>query len=229
MAINKVETIDDRVRVRTVLVSVSDKNGLDFLIHGLLASDTEIRILSTGGSYAAITKILGQSASRSLQQVSDYTGQPEMQGGLVKTLDFKIYLGLLSETHNPAHQADLQRAGAVPIDMVVVNLYPFGETVAKSGATLEDARGNIDIGGPCMVRAAAKNFHRVAVLTDPADYPEIVKELGASGGVLGLATRFRLAQKAFQLTARYDQAIAAHLSRIPADMVSAPYHVRAGD
>jgi phosphoribosylaminoimidazolecarboxamide formyltransferase/IMP cyclohydrolase len=228
MAINKVETIDDRVRVTTVLVSVSDKTGLDLLIRGLIAANSDLRILSTGGSHAAIGKILGDSASRWLQQVSDYTGQPEMQGGLVKTLDFKVYLGLLSETHNPAHQTDLARAGAVAIDMVIVNLYPFRETIAKSGASLEDARGNIDIGGPCMVRAAAKNFHRVAALTDPADYTGIVKEISESGGTLGLATRFRLAQKAFTLTAGYDHAIAGYLSGIRADKVTAPYHVMAG-
>lgn len=228
MAINKVETIDDRVRVKTVLVSVFDKTGLDLLLHGLLAANPDLRILSTGGSHAAITKILGLSASRSLQQVSDYTGQPEMQGGLVKTLDFKIYLGLLSETYNPAHQADLRRAGAVPIDMVVVNLYPFTETISKRGATLEDARGNIDIGGPCMVRAAAKNFHRVAVLTDPSDYGRVVKEASESGGMLGLVTRFSLARKAFQLTAHYDEAIAEYLSCSPTEEVSAHYHVRAG-
>ncbi len=228
MSINKVETIDDRVRVKTVLVSVSDKTGLETLLRGLLAANSDLHILSTGGSHAAIQKLLGDSASRSLQQVSDYTGQPEMQGGLVKTLDFRIYLGLLSETHNPAHQADLARTGSASIDMVVVNLYPFQETIAKNGATLEDARGNIDIGGPCMVRAAAKNFHRVAALTDPADYPGVVEEVSRSGGTLSLATRFTLAQKAFQIVARYDQAIAEYLSRIHGENVSAPYHVRAG-
>ena len=228
MSINKVETIDDRVRVKTVLVSVSDKTGLEPLLRGLLAANPDLRILSTGGTHAAIQKLLGGSASGSLRQVSDYTGQPEMQGGLVKTLDFRIYLGLLSETHNPAHQADLARTGSIPIDMVVVNLYPVQETMAKKGATLEDARGNIDIGGPCMVRAAAKNFHRVAALTDPADYARVVKEMGQSGGSLGLASRFTLARKAFQLVARYDQAIAEYFSAIPEENVPAPYHVRAG-
>jgi phosphoribosylaminoimidazolecarboxamide formyltransferase/IMP cyclohydrolase len=151
-----------------------------------------------------------------------------MQGGLVKTLDFKIYLGLLSETHNPAHQADLARTGSVPIDMVVVNLYPFQKIIALNGTTLEEARGNIDIGGPCMVRAAAKNFHRVAVLTDPSDYPAIVSEVSQSGGLLGLTTRFTLAQKAFELTARYDGLIAEYLSCIPAERASVPYQVQAG-
>lgn len=211
MAINKVQTIDDRVRVKTVLASVSDKSGLDFLVQGLLKAIPGVSLLSTGGTHAAIEKLLGASGSGSLRQVSEYTGQPEMQGGLVKTLDYKIYLGLLSETYNASHTADCARAGAVPIDMVVANLYPFEETIAAPGATLEDARGNIDIGGPCMVRAAAKNFHRVAVLTDPADYPGVIEELSADGTTC-LATRFRLAQKAFRLIARYDEAIAGYLS-----------------
>jgi len=228
MSINKVQTIDDQVVVKTVLVSVSDKTGLEPFLRGLLRACPDLRILSTGGTFAAIETLLGDSASRSLQQVADYTGQPEMQGGLVKTLDFRIYLGLLAETYNPAHQADLARTRSVAIDMVVVNLYPFQETVANSGATIEDARGNIDIGGPCMVRAAAKNFHRVAVLTDPADYPGIVKEMSLSGGLLGLPTRFTLARKAFQMIARYDLAIADYLSHVPEGSVSAAYDVVPG-
>jgi phosphoribosylaminoimidazolecarboxamide formyltransferase / IMP cyclohydrolase len=227
MAINKVQTIDDRVPVRTVLASVWDKRGLDDLVRALLAANPDIRILSTGGTWTALASLLGTAASRSLRQVSDYTGQPEMQGGLVKTLDFKIYLGLLSETYNPAHREDLDRTGALPIDMVVVNLYPFRETIARPGATLEDARGNIDIGGPCMVRAAAKNFHRVAVLTDPADYAPVSAEL-AKDGTLGLDTRFALARKAFRLTALYDTAVAEYLSSAPPAALRSPYTVKAG-
>jgi phosphoribosylaminoimidazolecarboxamide formyltransferase/IMP cyclohydrolase len=148
MAINKVQAIDDRVPVKTVLASVSDKSGLDMLVRALVTVNPDIRILSTGGTYAALASLLGAAAARCLRQVSDYTGQPEMQGGLVKTLDFRIYLGLLSETYNAAHREDLDRTGALPIDMVIVNLYPFSETIAKSASSLEDARGNIDIGGP---------------------------------------------------------------------------------
>jgi phosphoribosylaminoimidazolecarboxamide formyltransferase/IMP cyclohydrolase len=149
-----------------------------------------------------------------------------MQGGLVKTLDWRIYLGLLSETYNPSHRADMAMHNAAAIDMVVVNLYPFQKTIARPGATSEDARGNIDIGGPCMVRAAAKNFHRVAVLTDPADYPRVVAELAAKGGSLTLATRFELAKKTFALTARYDAAIAAYLADLDAGAMAAVYEVR---
>ncbi len=226
MAINTVRTIDDRVRVRTVLASVSDKSGLGVLVPGLLAACPELSILSTGGTYDAIRALLGAKAAGCLQQVSEYTGQPEMQGGLVKTLDWRIYLGLLSETHNPAHRADMVMHNAVDIDMVVVNLYPFQKTVERPGATSEDARGNIDIGGPCMVRAAAKNFHRVAAVTDPADYPRVVAELAAGRGSLALATRFALAKKAFALTARYEAAIAAYLAGLDAGAMTAVYEVR---
>lgn len=226
MAINTVRTIDDRVRVRTVLASVSDKTGLEAIVPGLLAACPGLAILSTGGTFDAIRAILGKRADGVLRPVSAYTGQPEMQGGLVKTLDWRIYLGLLSETHNPAHRADMVKHGAVDIDLVLVNLYPFAKTVARAGATPEDARGNIDIGGPCMVRAAAKNFHRVAVVVDPADYPAIAAELAAGGGALSLATRFALAQKAFWATAQYDAAIAAYLAGLDAAAVAAVYEVR---
>jgi phosphoribosylaminoimidazolecarboxamide formyltransferase/IMP cyclohydrolase len=225
MGINTVRTVDDRVRVRTVLASVYDKAGLDALVSGLLAACPELSILSTGGTYDAIRAQLGAKASGCLRQVSEYTGQPEMQGGLVKTLDWRLYLGLLSETYNPSHRADMAMHNAVDIDLVVSNLYPFQKTVARPGATSEDARGNIDIGGPCMVRAAAKNFHRVAVLTDPADYARVVRELATGGGTLSLVTRFELAQKAFRLIAEYDAAIDAYLSSLDAGAMAAPYTV----
>jgi len=220
---NFVDTIDERVRVQQALISVYDKTGLDLLVPGLLRVNPGLRILSTGGSHAAIAAILGPKAGGSLRQVSDYTGQPETQGGLVKTLDFKIYLGLLTETYNEAHAADLARTGAAPIDLVVVNLYPFARTIARQGVTPEQARANIDIGGPCMLRAAAKNFLRVAAVVDPADYPALLAELDAGQGSLGLETRFRLAQKAFAATAEYDRAIAGYLASCSAVQVTACY------
>jgi phosphoribosylaminoimidazolecarboxamide formyltransferase/IMP cyclohydrolase len=213
MALNMVERIDGMVKVRRVLASVSDKSGLDQLVAGLLEVNPSVMIYSTGGTYEAIRGMLGADRSaRNLTSVSEYTGQPEMQGGLVKTLDFKIYLGLLSETYNPAHVQDLARVGAVPMDMVVVNLYPFAATVAKAGVTPEAARTNIDIGGPCMIRAAAKNYLRTASVTDPADYAGLVKTLRSNGGALPLARRFELMKKAFAHTAAYDAAIAAYFA-----------------
>ncbi|OGP63698.1 MAG: hypothetical protein A2V65_08290 [Deltaproteobacteria bacterium RBG_13_49_15] len=211
MSINIVEKIDDQVKVNHVLVSVSDKSGLSTFIPRIIEMNPHIRIFSTGGTFASIQGILGEKASRWLMQVSEYTGQPETQGGLVKTLDFRIYLGLLTETYNDAHQEDLKRTKSVPIDMVVVNLYPFQETVSRKRIPVETARGNIDIGGPCMIRAAAKNFIRVASVVDPGDYDIIIKELTASGCTTSLKLRFQLAQKAFDHTATYDRAIATFL------------------
>jgi phosphoribosylaminoimidazolecarboxamide formyltransferase/IMP cyclohydrolase len=209
---NVVEKIDEHVKVRHVLISVSDKTGLEELVPRLKEINPDIRIFSTGGTYKRLKEILGSKAAGCLTQVSDYTGQPETQGGLVKTLDFKIYLGLLTETYNEDHQADLNRTEAVPIDMVVVNLYPFKSTIAKKGVTVEQARGNIDIGGPCMIRASAKNFIRVASVVDPNDYGHIIESMAAQNGCTSLKKRYRLASKAFAHTAEYDTAIAAYLA-----------------
>jgi phosphoribosylaminoimidazolecarboxamide formyltransferase/IMP cyclohydrolase len=226
MTLNIVEKIDGSVKVRHVIASVSDKKGLDKLIPGLVSINPGVMIYSTGGTYASIQKILGDQAAKNLTSISDYTGQPEMQGGLVKTLDFKIYLGLLSETYNEAHTQDIRRVKGVAFDMVVVNLYPFKETVAKAGVTPEQARTNIDIGGPCMVRASAKNFIRVASVTDPADYDRILDELRKSRGCLSLKTRFELAKKAFAHTAEYDTAISRYLAGRKLAEIESGYHVQ---
>ena len=212
MSINTVSKIEGPVRVNNVLVSVFDKDGLEELIPSMVSINGDVTFYSTGGTYNKIEEILGKDAAKHLVSVSDYTGQPEMQGGLVKTLDFKIYLGLLSESYNEAHGEDLDRTGAVKFDMVVVNLYPFKETVAKPDATIEDARGNIDIGGPCMLRAAAKNFLRVLPACDPGDYQMMLEELKSSNGVVSLETRYHAAKKAFSHTAEYDTAVARFLA-----------------
>lgn len=221
--VNVVSHVDNWVKINRVLVSVSDKSGLAGLARGLLEINPALHFYSTGGTYTALTAILGDAAAAHLTQVSDYTGQPETQGGLVKTLDFKIYLGLLTETYNPAHQDDLARTGAVPLDMVVVNLYPFADTVARAGVTVEEARANIDIGGPCMLRAAAKNYLRVAAVTSPADYPALLDILRANEGSLDLPTRFEYARKTFAHTARYDAAISAFLAGPDPAQVPAVY------
>jgi phosphoribosylaminoimidazolecarboxamide formyltransferase/IMP cyclohydrolase len=218
--VNIVQKVDNWVDIKHVLLSVSDKTNLEVLIPGLVAVNPDIRFYSTGGTYARVSEILGAvGTARHLMQVSDYTGQPETQGGLVKTLDFKIYLGLLTETYNEAHRADLVRTTAIPIDMVVVNLYPFEATVAREGVTVEEARANIDIGGPCMLRAAAKNYLRVTPIVDPADYAPLLSKLRANRGAIDLQTRFEYARKAFAHTASYDTAISAYLSaQNPADV-----------
>ena len=226
MSINVVEKIDDYITVRNVLVSVSDKSGLADFMPRLLRINPEINIFSTGGTYNRIQEILGHDAKSCLTRVSEYTGQPETQGGLVKTLDFKIYLGLLTETYNASHQDDVQRTGAVPIDMVVVNLYPFKETISKPDVTAEQARGNIDIGGPCMIRASAKNFIRVASVVDPNDYDMILSDMETHNGEISLKLRFELAQKAYEHTAVYDRTIADFLGSQFFDDVKGCYNGR---
>jgi phosphoribosylaminoimidazolecarboxamide formyltransferase/IMP cyclohydrolase len=226
MSLNIVDRIDDLVKVKHVLISVSDKANLERLVPGLRQIIPEIRFFSTGGTFNKLRELLGSEAGNCLTQVSDYTGQPETQGGLVKTLDFKIYLGLLTETYNPSHQADLQRTSGVPIDMVVVNLYPFQATVAQAGVSAEQARSNIDIGGPCMIRAAAKNFIRVASVVDPNDYERILNELAIRQGSTSLNLRYELACKAFGHTAEYDRAIADYLTKQSIQAVKGCYFIR---
>ena len=221
---NRVQKVDDRLRIRRVLLSVSDKSGLESFVPRLVAR-ADVVIYSTGGTYDRVADILGSSAEEHLRRVSDYTGQPEMQGGLVKTLDYRIYLGLLSEPYNEAHAADRSRVDAELIDMVVVNLYPFRSVASRAGSDAEDARSNIDIGGPCMLRAAAKSYLRVAAVCDPADYESIADELDTNGGSLRFETRFRLAQKTFGHTAQYDRAIADYLSERSYAEAVAPYEV----
>ncbi len=212
MALNRVRKVDDRVRIRNVIVSVYDKDGLDLLIPGLMDLSPDVRIFSTGGTLRAIRELLDNRQQDRVLSVSEYTGQPEMQGGLVKTLDYKIYLGLLSETYNEAHQEDIRRSGSIQFDMTVVNLYPFMDVIARPGTTLEDARTNIDIGGPCMLRASAKNFLRVLPVSSPADYGALLQELQSNDGSVSLETRYAFARKAFLHTAEYDKAIAEYLS-----------------
>jgi phosphoribosylaminoimidazolecarboxamide formyltransferase / IMP cyclohydrolase len=223
MAGNVVERVDDWVLIRRVLVSVSDKAGLGVLVPALVRINPTVQFYATGGTFRHLAGILGPEAEGHLTQVSDYTGQPETQGGLVKTLDFKIYLGLLTETYNEAHRADLARTGALPLDMVVCNLYPFQATVDRPGVTVEEARANVDIGGPCMIRAAAKNYLRVAAVVDPDDYVDLIADLEAHDGRLSLARRFSLAQKAFAHTAAYDAAIGRFLAGQDPARVSAAY------
>ncbi len=224
--VNIVQKVDNWVTIQHVLISVSDKTGLEELIPGLIALNPYIHFYSTGGTYNRVSEILGAvGTARHLMQVSDYTGQPETQGGLVKTLDFKIYLGLLTETYNEAHRADMVRTKSIPFDMVVVNLYPFLATVTREGVTLEEARANIDIGGPCMLRAAAKNYLRVIPVVDPADYAPLLSKLRANRGALDLQTRFEFARKAFAHTAAYDAAISAYLSTKDPEEVPGVYEL----
>src|SRR5438876_3450374 len=200
----------------TALLSVSDKTGvLEFAreLHGL-----GVKLLSTGGT----AKLLAD-AGLPVTEVAEHTGFPEMLDGRVKTLHPKIHGGLLARRDVPEHMRALAAHGIAPIDLLVVNLYPFEATVAKPGCTLEDAIENIDIGGPAMVRSAAKNWKDVAVLTDASQYAPVLAELKQSG-VVNEPTRFALAVAAFNRISNYDAAISDHLSSLnPDDGTRAEY------
>jgi len=197
-------------KIQRAILSVTDKTGLVEFARRL--ADLGIELISTGGT----AKLLRDSRI-AVKDISDLTGFPEMLDGRVKTLHPKVHGGILHRRENPAHTAAIAEHGIQPIDMVVVNLYAFEKTAAKPGVVFEELIENIDIGGPSMIRSAAKNFHDVAVVTSPADYQAIAEELARSGGTLSLETKWRLAQKAFATTAAYDSAIASTLERIPAD------------
>jgi phosphoribosylaminoimidazolecarboxamide formyltransferase/IMP cyclohydrolase len=195
-------------RIQRAILSVTDKNGLVEFARQL--SNLGIELFSTGGT----AKLLRDSRI-AVQDISELTGFPEMLDGRVKTLHPKVHGGILHRRAIPAHAAAVAEHGIQPIDMVVVNLYAFEKTAAKPGVAFEELIENIDIGGPSMIRSAAKNFHDVAVVTSPSDYQSIADELAANGGALLLETKWRLAQKAFATTAAYDSAIASTLERIP--------------
>ncbi|MBI5815278.1 MAG: bifunctional phosphoribosylaminoimidazolecarboxamide formyltransferase/IMP cyclohydrolase [Nitrospinae bacterium] len=193
--------------IKRALISVSDKSGLEDLARGLAKFGVEI--LSTGGTFKAIC-----ATGAKAREVSDFTGFPECLDGRVKTLHPKIHGGLLGRRDLESHKKQMADLGIEPIDMVVVNLYPFEKTIAKEGVSLEETIENIDIGGPAMIRSAAKNFDSVTVVVDPADYPAILAEMEANKGALTRETRFKLATKAYGHTAWYDGRINAHLSKI---------------
>ena len=193
-------------KIIRAVVSVSNKKGLAEFAKSLHSLGVEI--LSTGGTAKAL-----RDAGVPVKDVSDYTGFPEMLDGRLKTLHPKIHGGLLSRRDNPKDMEDIKEYGIELIDMVVVNLYPFEETVSKPDVTFAEAIENIDIGGPTMLRSASKNFKDVAVVTDYNDYGGIIKEMKELKGDLSYKVRLELAKKVFRLTSRYDNAIADYLTK----------------
>lgn len=191
------------MKIKRALISVSDKTGVVELAKKLHAAGVEI--VSTGGTMKAI-----KEAGIPVTYVSDVTGFPEIMDGRVKTLNPYIHGGILAVRDNPAHVKAMQEHKITPIDMVVVNLYPFKETISKADVTLAEAIENIDIGGPAMIRAAAKNFKYVTVVTNPARYDEVA-ECVVKDGCVGGMLRMQLAQEAFQHTAEYDDCIQNYL------------------
>jgi len=190
--------------IERAIISVSDKTGIVEFARAL--HEMGVEILSTGGTAKKI-----KDAGVPVTEVSDYTGFPEMMDGRVKTLHPKIHGGILALRDNPEHMKALKEHGIKKIDMIVVNLYPFEQTISKPDVTFEEAIENIDIGGPTMIRAAAKNFRHVVVVVDPADYNTVLNEMKEQKGDVSYETRLRLAQKVFAHTAHYDSLIADYL------------------
>lgn len=191
-------------KISRALISVSDKTGLVDFARRL--SSNSIELISTGGTAKTL-----REAGLAVRDVSELTGFPEILGGRVKTLHPKVHGGLLAIRDDPEHRQQVEINDIQYIDLVVVNLYPFRETVARENVTIEDAIENIDIGGPSMIRSAAKNFQDVVVIVDPGDYAAIAEELDSTGGEVSTATRFKLARRAFETTAQYDAAISDFL------------------
>jgi phosphoribosylaminoimidazolecarboxamide formyltransferase/IMP cyclohydrolase len=210
--------LSGKKQVRRALLSVTDKSGLVPFVEKL--AQLGVELVSTGGTARAL-----REAGLTVLDISDLTGFPEMLDGRVKTLHPKVHGGILHIRENPAHRAAVEAHGIQPIDMVVVNLYAFEKTAADPTATFAHLIENIDIGGPSMVRSAAKNFEDVAIVTSPSDYPALAEELTANGGALSRETRWKLARQAFATTAAYDTAIANTLERIDsAEQPDVPVH-----
>jgi len=194
-------------KIRRALISVSNKKAIVEFARELRAMGIEI--LSTGGTAKTL-----RGADIPVKDVSDHTGSPEMLDGRVKTLHPRIHGGLLSRRDNPKDMEEIRKYGIDTIDMVVVNLYPFEETISKPGVTFAAAIENIDIGGPAMLRSASKNFQDVAVIVDPSDYEMIIHEMKSLDGDLSYKTRLELAKKVFKHTSRYDTIIAGYLMKV---------------
>ncbi len=200
-------------KVTRALISLTDKSGIEGFAKELEALG--IDILSTGGTAKKL-----RDHGVKVTDVSQFTGFPEMLDGRVKTLHPKVHGGILAQRENKDHQEQMAQHGLQPIDIIAVNLYAFDKATADASCTLGDAIENIDIGGPTMLRAAAKNFHDVTVIVDPADYPQVLAEIKETGNTT-LATRFKLCVKVFELTSKYDTAIAAWLGKV--DVASNDY------
>ena len=203
-------------KITRAVISVSDKDGISEFARGL--SDLGVEILSTGGT----AKKLREDGIE-VKDISEHTGSPEILGGRVKTLHPKLHGGILALREDSTHSEQMKENDIEPIDLVVVNLYPFEEVIKKESTTFEEAIENIDIGGPTMLRAAAKNYRYVTLVTSPEDYEQVLGELTASGGSVSEETNFKLAVKAFSYVARYDAAISNYLGALTGDGQSSKF------
>ena len=210
----KVRKIEDLVKVRNVIVSTADKRGLAEFAPKLVKICPQVRFYATGGTYAVLRESLGDMAAQRVVEMTRYTTQPITHSGLARTIDFKIYIGLLADPFNKVHVQDLSSAGAAFFDIVISSVHLYADLAAEGEPLPEDLRANIDIGGPGMIRAGVRNFLRVAVVVDPDDYGRVLEHITENGGKTDLELRLELARKAFRLMAKNDTALAEYFERL---------------
>lgn len=210
----KVRKIEDLVQVRNVIVSAADKRGLAEFAPQLVKICPQVRFYATGGTYAVLREALGDMAAQRVVEMNRYTTQPITHAGLARTIDFKIYIGLLADPFNPIHVQDLSSAGAAFFDIVLSNVHLYSDLSADGEPLPEELRSNIDIGGPGMIRAGVRNYLRVAVVVDPDDYGLLLDHITENDGRTDLGLRLELARKAFRLIAKNDTALADYFGRL---------------
>ena len=228
MAIRNVIKVQDLVPVKHAFISVYDKSQLGQLVEQLFSICPGLKIFSSGGTYSFLNKELDLNTTKNhLFEAAEYTGMPETDGGLVKTLHHKFFLGYLTETFNEKHQKDLQREEAVPIDLAIVDLYPFESVISEPDVTPEKARGYIDVGGPSALRAAAKNFHRVMTVADYSshNYESLIAQINAHKGHTTLPQRFRAAKETFKTLKNYDSLVADYLGSVNFSQICELYEI----
>lgn len=210
----KIRKIEDLVQVRNVIVSAADKRGLAEFAPQLVEICPQVRFYATGGTYAVLREALGDMAAQRVVEMNRYTTQPITHAGLARTIDFKIYIGLLADPFNPIHVQDLSSAGAAFFDIVLSNVHLYSDLAPEGEPLPEELRSNIDIGGPGMIRAGVRNYLRVAVVVDPDDYGLLLEHIKTNEGKTDLALRLELARKAFKLIAKNDTALAEYFGRL---------------
>lgn len=210
----RVSRFEDRVKVRNIIVSTADKRGLEEFAPRLVEICPQVRFYATGGSHKVLKRALGEFAAQRLVEMNRYTTQPVTHAGLARTIDFKIYIGLLADPFNKVHVQDLSSAGAAFFDTVISNVHLYENLVADGEPDPETVRTNIDIGGPGMIRAGVRNFLRVATLVDPDDYERYLQHVKENEGHSRLDLRLEFARKAFRLLASNEVALAEYFDRL---------------
>ncbi len=220
---DRINTCEDLVSVRNVIVSTADKRGLEEFAPRLVELCPQVRFYATGGTFALLKECLGPLAAQRLVEMTRYTTQPITHAELARTIDFKIYIGLLADPFNPTHVQDLSSAGAAFFDVVISNVHLYEDLIYEGDPDPETVRGAIDIGGPGMIRAGVRNYLRVATIVDPDDYNGFLDHIESNDGQSRLNLRLDLARKAFHLIAKNDSELAEYFGRLDVETLKDVY------